>query len=140
MRCWCFTKAVISIRVYAAPILAAWLIFLDENFGPEFSFNKLLVDQLFMNPLITGGFIWINGISNGISIHNSMSLLKTDLPKLMLSAWPYWTTISVINFVFIPLNYRLLIIKLASILWNVFLSLFSKKVNDRILEQSPLIE
>ena len=118
---------------YAAPVLAVWLIFLDNYFGEDFSTMKLVVDQLFMNPIITGGFIWLNGISNGIELNSSWKLIINDLPRLMLKSWPYWTFVSFVNFVFIPLNYRLLIIKLASIAWNTFLSLFSKSANDRVL-------
>ena len=125
--------------VYAAPILAFWLIFLDDYFGPDFSFSKLFADQIFMNPIITGGFIWINGVSNGVSLKDSLKLIKNDFPNLMLKAWPYWTVISAVNFTLVPLNYRLLVIKLASIAWNTFLSLFAKKANDRVLliEEQP---
>merc|ERR1712166_676140 len=80
--------------LYAAPILAFWLIFLDDYFGPEFSFSKLFADQIFMNPIITGGFVWINGVSNGVSLKDSLKLIKNDFLNLMLKAWPYWTDFS----------------------------------------------
>ena len=133
------TKFSLIGAVYAAPILAFWLIFLDDFFGQDFSFSKLFADQILMNPMIAGGFIWINGLSNGVPLEDSLKLIKNDLPNLMLKAWPYWTVVSAVNFILIPLNYRLLVIKLASIPWNTFLSLFAKKANDRVLliEEQP---
>ena len=66
----------------AAQILAVWLIYLDKTFGPGFNWRKLAWDQLFMNPIITGSFIWLVGIANGVELKASISLITKELPDL----------------------------------------------------------
>jgi len=115
---------------YAAPALVFWLRTLDKRLGSKFTFKKLLADQLIGNPIVTGGFMLINGGMNGLSFVQSFEMMKRDFPGMMLNAWPFWGGIALFNLKFVPLNYRLLVIKIASLAWNTFLALQVKLAYD----------
>lgn len=115
---------------YAAPALVFWLRTLDKRLGARFTFKKLLADQLIGNPIVTGGFMLVNGGMNGLSFVQSFEMMKRDFPGMMLNAWPFWGGIALFNLKFVPLNYRLLVIKIASLAWNTFLALKVKLAFD----------
>ena len=125
-------KFSLSGTFYAAPVLVFWLVRLDRRLGKKFTIKKLLVDQLIGNPLVTGGFMLVNGAMNGLSMEQSCKMMQKDFAGMMLGAWPFWSGVALVNFNFVPLNYRLLVIKLASLVWNTYLAVKVKLAHDSV--------
>ena len=47
-----------------------------------------------------------------------------------LNAWPFWGGVALFNLKFVELNLRLLVIKIASLVWNTFLAMQVKLAYD----------
>ena len=114
---------------YFGPLCSVWLRQLDKwfpNTVKQATFKKLAADQGFWAPSLTFGFLLINGL---IEIKGdaakSFELAKEQIWPVMQKGWPFWMSVMYLNFTFAPLNFRLLNVQIAAIIWNSFLSWYS---------------
>ena len=123
------------------PFSSVWLRFLDRRFGTSGAskvvFKKLAADQILQNPVLTGGIIFLVGVSNQLSVEKSANVVKEELLSVMYRGWVYWVMVQIVNFKYTPLNYRLLVIQCASIIWNCYLSMRS---NMAVEETGKVLE
>ena len=110
--------------LWNGPFSSWWLRRLDKTFGnsPKSVYKKLAADQILQNPVLTGGIIFLVGVSNSLTFEKSAAVVKEELLSVMYRGWAFWVVVQYFNFRFTPLNYRLLLIQCASIVWNGYLS------------------
>ncbi|KAH9824216.1 hypothetical protein DFH28DRAFT_238384 [Melampsora americana] len=85
--------------------------------------KRLILDQLVMAPLFVFVFISFTGWLEGLSM-TEIKLRLDDLYWHILTAnWKIWPLIQIINFNFMPLQYRVPWQSSCGIVWTVFLSL-----------------
>lgn len=63
------------------------------------------------------------GAMEGKTIDQLYTHLTTNYKSTLLVNWSIWPAVQFLNFMVIPLNYRLLVVNLVSIAWNTFMSL-----------------
>jgi len=125
------------------PFSSWWLRYLDRKFTssthPKIIFKKLFFDQVFQNPTLTSGVILLVGLSNNLGLEKSIAVVRSDLLEVMYRGWIYWTTIQIVNFRMVPLNYRLLFVQIMAIIWNGYLSLTSNQSIENFVEGNSAV-
>lgn len=109
------------------PAATTWFRFLQSKIVLQ---NKKLeigarvaADQLIFAPTNLLAFLSTMSVLEGIS--PSEKLAKTYKGALQ-SNWMVWPFVQVVNFSFIPLDYRVLFVNGLSVFWNCYLSYISK--------------
>ncbi|KAF8472711.1 hypothetical protein BDZ91DRAFT_445755 [Kalaharituber pfeilii] len=80
---------------------------------------RVAADQLIFTPVNMVFFF------SGMSLMEGGSLsekLKTSYTSTLLTNWMVWPVVQLVNFKFVPLNHRLLVVNLVSLGWNSYLS------------------
>ena len=120
---------------YFGPLVSFWLRFLDKAVartgatGNAAVIRKLVPDQFIFAPTLTVGFLCLNAYTNGVSAEKSFRSSIEQIWQVQMKAWPFWISVQILNFSLVPLNFRLLNIQIAAILWNSFLSWFTNTQN-----------
>ena len=47
---------------------------------------------------------------------------KNSLKTVLVANWKYWPVVNFLNFLYVPLQFQLLISNVASVFWNIYLS------------------
>ena len=125
--------------LYIAPALHLWFNYLGYlQFPAQFSkfqiaFVQMLLDQTIGALIINYGFFYAFELSNVIfppykpnTNYNFLQLgtqaVKKNLWSAMIANWYCWPIINFLNFLFIPLHFRLLVSNFAAVFWNMYLS------------------
>lgn len=82
---------------------------------------KLAIDQLLFAPLFTSLYFYARALTEDRSISATTKSLKKDLPGIMRKNWSVWVPANFVNYLFIPLNLRVLFGSLISFFWNSYL-------------------
>lgn len=88
------------------------------------AFRRMAVDQLFFAPFVGVPLYYTSiGLMEGKSFKEIKDSLKLKYIPTVVANWSVWPIFQYVNFMLVPLRYRLLAVNLMSILWNTFLSL-----------------
>ncbi|CAG2105124.1 unnamed protein product [Medioppia subpectinata] len=112
-------------------------LFLERVYGTSGTFTpikKLLTEQLFFLPLIQLAFIGVLGALNGHSLAQMEARIRNDYWDIMCAVWKVWPFVSLVNYYFIALNYRGLVIArdVSSEILGTFRAKFSPKFRERL--------
>ena len=140
-------RAVVYGSLIFAPIGDKWMKFLESkirfvNSKPQSSNNllRVAVDQLCFAPLSLPFYF------------GCMTLLELQPPEVaglkireqwwstLLTNWSVWPAIQMVNFSFVPVQHRLLVINVAAMFWNAFLSHKNSgtvKNSEKFMTHSP---
>jgi protein Mpv17 len=80
---------------------------------------RVVVDQTVFAPVMIGVFLTSMATMEGASAQQRLE--KTWWPALQTN-WMIWPAVQVVNFGFLPLQYRVLFANVISIGWNCYLS------------------
>lgn len=127
--------------LYIAPSLHLWFNYLGYlQFPKDFSkfqiaFIQMILDQTFGALIINAGFFYAFEFSNLLfPPYSNGHILNRNFIKLgtqafrkniwatMIANWYCWPIINFLNFLFVPLHFRLLVSNFAAVFWNMFLS------------------
>lgn len=127
--------------LYIAPVVHNWFNLLNKLPIPaEYSQFKralvtMLVDQLLGSWTIVAGFFFFFAVFDNVippykagdldipSIVNSgWEAITNSLVDTMVVSFKVWPLINFLNFLVVPLHYRLLFANFAAMFWNMFLS------------------
>ena len=129
-------SAVASL--YIAPSIGLWFAYLNglpalQGMTPlPKALWMILLDQTFGAVLINGCFFYAFSLADALC-----PPLKSPFPNFIASAnaairagfwetlkvnWLSWPLINFVNFLFVPLRYRLLFSNFFAVIWNMFLS------------------
>lgn len=118
--------------LYFGNLDSRWLRYLDRVIPASSKHavpKKLVLDQGFFTPSLNFGFLLLNSYLEFRSFSKSTEIAKSEIWPIMSKGWPFWISFMYLNFKFVPLNFRLLTIQIADIIWNSFLSWYSSQVN-----------
>merc|ERR1712227_324063 len=89
--------------------------------------SKVLIDQVFWNPIFGIMFFSYLGAAEGKSPDQIVDKIKADLQTAVMGSWAVWMPAHTVNFAFIPPSQRLLYINTIQIFYNIFLSFLGNK-------------
>lgn len=123
---------------YIAPVIACWFDwlsaapFLSGMAAEKKAFFMMLLDQTFGAVIINFFFFFAFELaqkivppykSGAISFLESGWLsAKSNIWDTLVANWKCWPIINYFNFLYVPVEFRLLVSNLVSIFWNMFLS------------------
>ncbi|XP_078503304.1 mitochondrial inner membrane protein Mpv17 isoform X2 [Lissotriton helveticus] len=116
---------------FVGPVLGKWYKSLDRmvpGSGKTVAVKKMLLDQVVLCPVFLGCFLTIAGVLNGLSKEQICDKLKRDYTDALMTNYYIWPAVQMANFYFIPLHYRLAVVQVVAIFWNVYLSWKANKV------------
>ncbi|CAL8133145.1 unnamed protein product [Orchesella dallaii] len=103
-----------------------WYIWLDNITlrGSPFKIavKKMLLDQLINSPVTIVTFFATLAVMEGISLWDLRQELRCKSGKIYLLEWVLWPPLQLINFFWLPLNYRVLYVNSISMFEDVFVS------------------
>eukprot|EP00088_Acartia_fossae_P007435 TRINITY_DN13495_c0_g1_i2.p1 TRINITY_DN13495_c0_g1~~TRINITY_DN13495_c0_g1_i2.p1 ORF type:complete len:183 (-),score=16.46 TRINITY_DN13495_c0_g1_i2:391-939(-) len=108
-----------------APIIRTWYLALDRIVkfpGARGALTKMCMDQGLFAPCFIVIFSTSAFTLNGGQPQNLMSHLKGIYFDILISNWKLWPAAQIINFYFIPLQHRLLVMNLVALMWNTYLA------------------
>ncbi|KAK9469553.1 hypothetical protein V1512DRAFT_244991 [Lipomyces arxii] len=124
--------------VVFAPLVSQWYRLINTRIvipgrPTAEAFARMVVDQTVWAPFGIASFY----VSMGVLSNQGWDVIKQDLQNkwypTMVGNYAVWPAVQIINFRFLPLEYRLLFVNVVSIAWNAFLSYFNAV-------ESPLVE
>ena len=94
---------------YFGPIVGTWLGVLRRlNWRV---LPTVVCDQLCFAPCISAGFVFMHPILSGQSYEKAKEIFKDTYFKILRSGWSIWGPAQIINFTFIPFQFRMLYIQ-----------------------------
>jgi hypothetical protein len=114
-----------AFRIVQAPFLSvAWRTF-DRWVpwpGASAVAAKVFLDQLLLMPPSMSSFFMTQGLMEGLPLQDCLKRTQETLPSTMLRCVPYWCTVHIVTFGFIPVTYRIAWTSLAAVGWNMYIS------------------
>ncbi|MFH4977189.1 hypothetical protein AB6A40_003898 [Gnathostoma spinigerum] len=117
-------RFVLITGIYIAPCLAAWFRLLERVRGATkiIPLKKVALDQLLFAPPFSATIIYNLRLLEGQSLKRSWESLKRDFIGIYACSLAFWPGIQLFNFYFVPLHFRVILVQIAALLWNTFLS------------------
>ncbi|XP_054837364.1 protein Mpv17 [Eublepharis macularius] len=110
---------------FVGPVIGGWYQVLDRlvtGRTKAAALQKMLLDQGGFAPCFLGCFLAVVGMLNGLSVEENWSKIKRDYKDTLITNYYIWPAVQVVNFYFIPLNYRLAVVQCVAIVFNSYLS------------------
>ncbi|KAI6205495.1 hypothetical protein M3Y94_00798900 [Aphelenchoides besseyi] len=106
------------------PSTSQWFKVLDRIPGnTRFSpLKRVMVDQLFFAPPFSASIIFNLHLLQGYSISQSWNKLREHFFDIYKRSILYWPFVQILNFSVVPLRYRVIVVQVAALVWNAFLS------------------
>lgn len=87
----------------------------------KLAFYKMLFDQFVWSPIGTFMYIFVSSLVD--MSYFSISRVLRDYFRILLDSYKIWPIVQMINFLFIPLEMRVLFISMASLIWNTYIKI-----------------
>ncbi|KAF2358562.1 Mpv17/PMP22 [Trinorchestia longiramus] len=84
--------------------------------------KKILLDQLLAAPMFAISFFVVAGLLEGKQFYSTLEEFKRKFPAVYLFDWMIWPPSQSINFLYVPVPYRVLYINCITVVWDAFLS------------------
>jgi hypothetical protein len=112
--------------LWVGPLLTAWFNVMDR-FVPGRGVRpvavKLVVDQVVQGPLMIGSMFALCAGLNGASPDAIRQKLDDELFDTWVNSVYVWSPVQVVQQVFVPLQYRVVVSNAVSYVWDTYLSL-----------------
>mmetsp|Transcript_9081 Transcript_9081/g.14804 ORF Transcript_9081/g.14804 Transcript_9081/m.14804 type:complete len:198 (+) Transcript_9081:41-634(+) len=120
-----FSMITFSALIWCPPAFY-WYPYLESLFpGNDDKMNivyKVLLDQLVFSPLVLAAFWFHSTFLSTLDLNASVAAIPQNLLSSLVTNWVYWPFVQVINIAFVPVQHKVLVLNLASIPWNVYIS------------------
>jgi len=83
---------------------------------------KTGLDQAIFAPSVLFGFLNIVSSLKGECLAVRAHDIKTNYLPILANNYKFWPMIQVVNFYFVPLQHRLMVVNVAALCWNTYLS------------------
>ncbi|DBB08125.1 hypothetical protein WJX82_004659 [Trebouxia sp. C0006] len=98
--------------------------------------QKVLIDNLVYSPVFNLLVMaYIATVVEGRSMSFVQTKLQRDFPSLQLDSWKLWPLVSLINYKYVPLKLRVLVMQAIAFFWQTFLILRAKST---VVQRVPL--
>ncbi|EIJ88377.1 uncharacterized protein NEPG_00153 [Nematocida parisii ERTm1] len=91
----------------------------------KIAFYKMLFDQLVWSPIGTFMFIFVASLVD--SSNFGLRKVVIDYFTILFDSYKIWPVLQMINFLFVPLEMRVLFISTASLIWNTYVKIARQK-------------
>ncbi|KAG2446540.1 hypothetical protein HYH02_008527 [Chlamydomonas schloesseri] len=140
---WKRTLAVAAFgAAYTGPSAHFWQKFMEWLFSGKVDIGtvllKVVVDQLSYGPVCNVLFMaFATLVLEGRSLVELRSKIRKDYPSVQLYGWRLWPLAALINYRFVPLQFRVLFINLVALCWTTFLLLRAKRAQQLVAAAKP---
>jgi protein Mpv17 len=86
---------------------------------------KLLLDQTIGQFLINVTFLICTNSSRIRHMEQLLSIVRTRIFGIIWASWKLWPWVALVNFIWVPVQWRVLVASLVGFGWNIFLSIWS---------------
>lgn len=140
-RRWLVFTAVAGF--YIAPAIHLWFNYLGYLALPAslgkfgIAFVQMLLDQTFGAVIINAGFFYAFSLSDALFppdlsklqsvLSEGTKAVRKNMWETLVANWYCWPVINFLNFLVIPLEYRVLFSNFAAVFWNMFLSTIANR-------------
>ncbi|XP_046392921.1 mpv17-like protein 2 [Ischnura elegans] len=122
---WKRTGQMFIVGLSQGPPHHIWYTQLDVVF-PKRNFStvcyKILADQIIAAPLFAMTFFIGMALVQGKGLSAGVEEFKKKFLALYMFDWCFWPPVQSINFMWIPAQYRVIYINIATVFWDVYLS------------------
>ena len=113
-----------TFLLFGGPANLAWLRFLDSR--KLNTIHCVACDNLMFYPTLLFCIVSINEllkfyVTNETN-QNELPDRMQELPGLVASSWCVWVPVQTVNFTYVPLHYRLIVIQSAAYVFNMYVS------------------
>lgn len=95
---------------------------LVRGVGMSAAVRKTLADQLGFLPIYLGSFVGLMAALRGDSPADIARLLRRDMGPMLATSYAIWPAVQIVNFRFVPLRHRVLVINVVCLFWNTYVS------------------
>lgn len=127
------------------PMFRVWYKTLDRVFkGQKYAPVKMvLADQCCFAPVFLPFFLGTMGLMRGETFEEFRHQIKKDFVPVMTANYKVWPAVQICNFMFVPLQHRVLVVNMVSVFWNTYLAWFAetkrKQGKELNIEEKELI-
>ncbi|CAI2330413.1 unnamed protein product [Caenorhabditis sp. 36 PRJEB53466] len=122
---WRTARFTCLAAVFIAPPLNVWFRVLERirhaNRHVQV-LSRMAPDQLVFSPLFNAFILVQLRVLEGFSVSESIERMKADWFVVYSSSLRVWPFVQLLNFYFVPLNYRVILIQVVAFFWNSWLS------------------
>jgi len=111
--------------LFVGPIFHNWYHLLDKAIkGKSFvrPMKMVLTDQFVMAPFMVFSIISLVGFTKHWSIEEAKDALSTNYAGALFMNFKLWPTIQFMNFMFVPVYLRVMVVNFVALFWNSYLS------------------
>lgn len=87
----------------------------------KLAFYKMLFDQFVWSPIGTFMYIFFSSIVDSPDI--SIARIFRDYFRILFDSYKIWPVVQMVNFLFVPLEMRVMFISMASLIWNTYVKI-----------------
>jgi protein Mpv17 len=109
----------------AGPAMFVWYRYLDRlvrGTGMSVAIRKTAADQLGFLPIYLGSFVGLIAALRGDAPADIARLLRRDMGPMLAASYVVWPVVQIVNFRFVPLRHRVLLINVVCLFWNTYIS------------------
>jgi Mpv17 / PMP22 family len=128
--------------LYSGPISHTWYNVLERIVvsWPRHPYlgliQRLFYDAFLFSPIAVGGYFIVRSTLEGRDLEGIVTKLQTKWWAATSASWSFWPLANVVNFSFVPIQFRVLYNNSLSLFWNAYLSrLNSQRLQDVVVEQ-----
>ncbi|KAL4477164.1 hypothetical protein ABPG72_008898 [Tetrahymena utriculariae] len=137
-------KSIIYGSLFAAPVLHKWhnlipvlaqrYIFYRFNDVSKYTraFVKMIIDQTMFAPVFNCYFYIMINLIEYQSFQKGVQSIQDKLWETLKSGWKLWPLAQIINFSFVPIQYRVLYGNMVAMFWFTYLSYMQHKHKQQI--------
>lgn len=111
--------------LWSGPSAHYWQGWLQKRFPKQddaSAVKKVVVDQVTYGPICNLALMsFLALIVDGRSLKFTRHKLRTDFWSVQLNGWKFWPLVALVNYRYVPLKLRVLVINVAAFCWSTFL-------------------
>jgi protein Mpv17 len=130
--------------VWTGPLSHSWYSVLESTVRARTRLGgigvRLILDATIFSPIAVAGYFVFRSFLEGNSIGETQQRLQSKFTDALTASWQFWPIANVLNFAFVPAQFRVLYNNSLSLLWNGYLSHLNGTTPElSLLERESLI-
>ncbi|KAG7393394.1 hypothetical protein PHYPSEUDO_009598 [Phytophthora pseudosyringae] len=129
--------------VLFAPVAHTWVNFVERavgSHGKVVVFKKMLLDAFVLAPSINTLFFTSTQMMEGKSLGHGVDFAVDRLPQTLKANYMLWPLANLVNYGYVPLQYRILFINCVNLVWTTVLSTISSQPAAAALKEKDAVK